>query len=540
LAERFKRDFTLRPRLRAHDSPAWEEKNAMTTSPTRRRFLAATSTALALAAAPAWGAARKPPVARDDPFATLDATAQAELVRRRQASPKDLVEAAIRRIEAMNPLVNAVVTKTYDRARAQAAGPAGDGPMSNGPFAGVPFLIKDLISYQGVRNTSGSRALFGAIGQRSFPFIERIEQAGLIVLGLTNTPEFGLIDTTEPLLFGPSANPWNLGRSTGGSSGGSAAAVASGMVPFAHASDGGGSIRIPAANCGLFGLKISRGRAVPGRPPAPAGMPDISVNHCLSRSVRDSARFLSVTEQREGGPFAPVGFVADPGAKGLKIALIREGTNGQRAEAEIDQAVLGVARLCEGLGHRVEPARWPFDGDVFMKAFLDLWSSQAAGAVAAVSKAIGQPPGPALFEPWTLGLAAHGAKLSADQLTQAVGVVNRTAEAMERFFGQYDVMLSPVLRHPAKPLGAHDTRQPYDRLMALAIDNVAYTPVFNATGQPAMSLPLAWTRAGLPIGIQFGAGLGQEARLLGLAYQLEAARPWAGRWAPNSYPVLDS
>jgi len=511
----------------------WEETKPMTSDLSRRRLLAAGAAGLALTAAPAL--AKRPPVARNDPFATLDATAQAELVRRRQASPSELVEAAIARIEAMNPAVNAVVTKLYDRARAQAAGPVGDGA-----FAGVPFLLKDLIAYQGVRNTSGSRALFGATGQRSFPFVERVEQAGLIVLGMTNTPEFGLIDTTEPLLFGPSANPWDLTRSTGGSSGGAAAAVASGMVPFAHASDGGGSIRIPASNCGLFGLKISRGRAVPGRPPAPAGMPDISVNHCLSRSVRDSARFLSVTEQREGGPFTPVGFVADPGPRGLKIALIREGTNGLKAEPEIDRAVLSTARLCEGLGHRVEPARWPFDGDAFLKAFIDIWAVQAAGAVAAVSRAVGRPPGPNLFEPWTLGLAARGGRLSADQVAAAVEILDRTTRAMEQFFQRYDVVLSPVLRHPAKKLGDHDTGQPFDRLMAKAVDNVAYTPLFNATGQPAMSLPLAWTRGGLPIGIQFGAALGQEARLIGLAYQLEAARPWAGRWAPHSYPVADS
>jgi len=404
-----------------------------------------------------------------DPFATLDATAQAELVRSGQTSATELVEAAIARIEATNGALNAVTHKLYDQARRHAAGAPGAGP-----FAGVPFLIKDLLSMAGDPNTMGCRALASAVASESSPYAAALDAAGLVVVGRTNTPEFGLIDTTEPKLFGPTHNPWDLARSPAGSSGGAGAAVAAGMTPMAHASDGGGSIRLPACNNGVFGLKPSRGRnRSAGMPPPAFGLPAIGVDHALTRSVRDSALLLSLTEDPET-PLGRLGLVRDPLARPLRIGLVRVGTGGQRAVAEVDDAALSTARLCESLGHHVEETVWPFSGPAVLDAFLDTC----------------------------------------------------------------DVLLSPVLRHLPKPLGDHATDLPFETLFERVVDNVAYTPVFNVAGTPAMSVPLNWSAGGLPIGSQFAARVGGEATLLGLAYQLEAARPWAGRWAPHSYPAV--
>jgi amidase len=467
-----------------------------------------------------------------DPFVLLDATAQAELVRSGQASASELVEAAIARIEALNGPLNAVTHKLYERARAQAARPPRDGA-----FAGVPFLIKDLLPVAGVPNTSGCRALAGNIGQASPPYTTAFDDAGLILVGLTNTPEFGLIDTTEPALCGPSRNPWNLARSPAGSSGGSGAAVAAGLTPMAHANDGGGSIRLPASHNGVFGLKPSRGRQRSDAfPPMPFGLPDVAIQHVLTRSVRDSARMLSLSEDPRTS-LGRLGFVSEPLDRPLRVALIREGTHGLPASPDVDAATLSVAHLCEDLGHSVEPARWPFGGDV-MTAFLDEWCLLAGGAVAGACQETGCKPEPPNFEPWTLALAARASELTQDRVLEVVATLTAATESLTSFFETYDVLLSPVTRHPPKLIGEHATDQPMQDLWDKAVDNVAYTPVFNASGMPAMSVPLSWSRDGLPIGSQFATRFDGEGLLLALAYQLEAAQPWAGRWAPNSYPVL--
>ena len=470
--------------------------------------------------------------AADDPFVRLDATAQAELVRSRQVSPAELVEAAIARIEALNPALNAVTCKLYDRARAQAAGPIG-----SGPFAGVPFLIKDLIAVAGVPNTNGCRALAGAIGQVSPPFVQAFDTAGLIAVGLTNTPEFGLIDSTEPALHGPTHNPWDLSRSPAGSSGGSGAAVAAGLTPMAHASDGGGSIRLPACHNGVFGLKPSRGRSLDaGFPAMPFGLPDIAVDHVLTRTVRDSAAMLSILED-PATPLGRVGMVRAPIDRKLRVAVVREGTGGSRADPEVDAAILSVAALCESLGHPVEEVAWPFHGQAVMEAFIAEWQLLAAGVVAQTCAAVGCAANSEHFEPWTLELAARGAALSPDRIAEVVRILGEAAYALEAFFGRWDVLLSPVLSHPPKKIGEHATDLPYDILFERVAANAAYTPVFNVSGSPAMSVPLNWTTDGLPVGAQFAAPVGAEARLLGLAYQLEQARPWADRWPPNSAVV---
>jgi amidase len=466
-----------------------------------------------------------------DPFALLDATAQADLVRRGQATAGELVEAAIARIEAVNGPINAVTHKLYDQARALATRPTGDGA-----FAGVPFLIKDLLPVAGAPNTSSCRALAGNIGQANPPYTQAFYEAGLIPVGLTNTPEFGLIDSTEPALYGPSRNPWDLSRSTAGSSGGSGAAVAAGLTPMAHASDGGGSIRLPACHNGVFGLKPSRGRnRSTGFPTMPFGLPDIAVDHVLTRSVRDSALMLSLTEDPET-PLGRLGFVSEPLRRPLRIAFIREGTHGLLGAPEVDAAALSVARLCEDLGHKIDPARWPF-GDEMIEAFLDEWCALAAGIVAQTSMTTGCAAEAPNFEPWTLGLAARGATMTPEHLGGVAQTLNGATAALAAFFETYDAVLTPVMRHPPKTLGEHAPDRPMPELWDKVIDNVAYTPAFNVSGMPAMSVPLSWSADGLPIGSQFATRLGGEDLLLGLAYQLEAARPWAGKWAPHSYPA---
>jgi amidase len=468
-----------------------------------------------------------------DTFAKLDATAQADLVRSGQASAAELVEATIVRIEATNPALNAVTHKLYDQARERAAGPA-----LSGPFAGVPFLIKDLLSVAGAPNTMGCRAFANFIAANSSPYALALEAAGLVTVGRTNTPEFGLIDTTEPKLFGPTHNPWDLVRSPGGSSGGAGAAVAAGMTPMAHASDGGGSIRHPACHNGVFGLKPSRGRnRSDGSPAMPFGLPDIAVNHVLTRSVRDSALMLSLTEDPDTR-LGPLGFVRDPVSKPLRIGLVREGMSGNRAATEVDDALLSTARLCESLGHHVEPTAWPFSGPAAIEAFLDQWTVLAAVGVQATCAWIGCEADTESFEPWTLGLARRGAALSPDRIAGAVAQLTQASRALDEFFETYDVLLSPVARHPPKLLGEHATHLPFDILFERVVDNSDFTPVFNTAGTPAMSIPLNWSANGLPVGSQFAARVGAEATLLGLAYQLEAARPWADRWAPRSYPVV--
>lgn len=542
-SSRAQRDFAPAPNrlnLLVNNAP-WGEAT-MSTADNRRAFLYRAVSAAALVnlglagpsfAAPAPTGAKASAGAKANGLAILDATAQADLVRRKQVTPTELVDAAVTRINAMNPEVNAVITKLYERARQRAAQPVGEGP-----FPGVPYLLKDLVGYEGALNQSGSRALLGMMGRQSSPYVQRTEAAGLIVLGMTNTPEFGAVDTTEPLSFGPSCNPWDLTRSTGGSSGGAAAAVASGMVAIANATDGGGSIRIPASHCGLFGLKPSRNRMVAVRPPPPPPMPDLSVPHCVSRSVRDSATLFAWNERPAGaeGGLPPVGLVTGPSKRRLKIGYMTHDFTGAAPNPEVAQAIAATAKLCAGLGHKVEIVKSPLDGQAFGDAFLDIWTTQLAGAVKSISAMLKREPGPDIFEPLTLDMVQYAGKVTPEQLARDIATLNQAGQAMSKFFERYDVILSAVVNNPPKKLGAHDTTKPFAEIMPVIAANVAYTPVYNAWGGPAMSVPLGWTKSGLPVGSHFGADIGNERTLLELAFELERAQPWAKRWAPYSYP----
>lgn len=475
-----------------------------------------------------------PPKLRSSELANYDAVGLAELVRKKQITPLELVEDVLKRIERVNPKLNLVLTKNFDveKARARAKQNLGDSKL-----AGVPVLLKNIVEYKDAKIDFGSRlyarfiAQNGPLHQANSPFTEAMEKAGMIVTGVTNAPEFGLIETTEPVLHGASHSPWNPDYTTGGSSGGSAAAVAASIVPLAHANDGGGSIRIPACQCGVFGLKPTRKReltafTVGGLAQDVAG---INSDLCVSRSVRDTATFLSIVENRNNDKLPPVGFVSGPSSKRLRIALLVDGINGQKADPEVEKAIRASAKLCESLKHTVVEAKWPINGKELTDAFLGYWSAGAVGVEGDIEKMLGKGiKREDVLEPWTIGLIEMGKKIG---LFNAVGGATKAfaaaATAMEAFFKNYDVILSPVMRIPPYKLGYHTPTLNFETLLQRVVDEVAYTPLHNACGTPAMSVPLYWTKDNLPIGSQFAAWRGGEATLLGLAYELEAARPWA-------------
>ena len=479
-----------------------------------------------------------------DPYQKLDATAQAALVAKGDASAKQLVEAAIARIERLEPTLNVSTSLRFEKAVKQAEAIDVTPQELRGPFAGVPFLVKDLDPLAGEPLNFGSELFRYFRAGETEPVIAAAQAAGLVAVGKSNTPEFGLISTTEPLLHGPTRNPWDISLSPGGSSGGAAAAVASGMVPIAHATDGGGSIRIPAASCGLVGLKPSRGRGLKINRDSPG---NISVALCVSRSVRDTARFLDISDAerarqgQEGAP-EPIGFVEGAPERPLRIALAMNATSGAAPEPEVRKAVEAAAKLCESLGHHVEEAAPALDGELATRRFLTLWSSVAdtlrknffmVRAYARGLRVWTWPSYENAFDPWTRGLAEmfqRNAEAEPDQVEKAHAFIAEVERAYEAFFGSYDLLLSPVLRQSNVPLGATAPTVPFDTLMERVTDNVGYTPIFNAIGWPAVSLPLGIDGRGLPIGVQFAAPRYEEERLLRLAYQLEAAAPWASRW----------
>ncbi len=484
-----------------------------------RRYFLGTAAASAIVAG---AASLRPKFAfAKDSFAHLDAMAQAELVRKKEVTSLELVDAAIGRIEAVNGKVNAVVYEAFDMARAAAKGKLPDSPLS-----GVPYLIKDLDDVKGMRQTSGSRLFAKHMSDRTAPVPESAIKAGMVILGKTNTPEFGLLGTTESLLLGPCHNPWNLEHSSGGSSGGAAAAVASGMLPVAHASDGGGSIRIPASACGLVGLKPTRGRMNIGPIPMAA---DIGVENCVSRTVRDSAMVFSLSE--DAAPLKPVGFISGPAKKRLKIAFNTMNYYGKEPHEDVKAALEATAKLCAGLGHEIVEVTNPVNGEEFIDAFLTVWASGPANLVA-LAKSKGLKPEDVL-EPWTIGLAEYFAKKPKDALQVSLAKFKDAEKKVDAFMAGYDVWLTPVLNAPAPKLGEQAPTVPFDTLYQRTIDYVTYTPIHNVAGTPAISLPLGMSKDGLPIGSQFAAAKGGEGVLLALAYELEAAQPWIGSRAPT-------
>ena len=476
-------------------------------------------------------------------LAFLDATAQADLVRRKQVKPIELVDAAIERIERLNPELNAVITPMYDEARKAAAG-----PLPDGPFTGVPFLLKDLrTSYAGVRMTSGSAFLRDYVPSQDSELLLRHKRAGLIVLGKTNTPEFGLLPTTEPRLFGATKNPWDTACTSGGSSGGSAAAVAAGIVPMAHGGDGGGSIRIPASCCGLFGLKPTRARNPLG-PEVGDLLNGLVVEHALTRSVRDSAALLDATSGPDlGDPYwAPpperpfieeVG--ADPGK--LRIAFTTQTLTGTPLHPDCVAAVKDAAALCADLGHEVVEATPPINVQMLTQMFTTIWSAGCALNIDAMAFITQRSATENQFERVTWALAQMGRGVTASAYLMAIAVLQMMTRSIARFFVDHDVWLTPTLGEPPVPLGTFDS--PPDNPMQgfnRAVTFVPFTPICNVTGQPAVSIPLYWNAEGLPVGSHFVARFGDEATLFRLAAQLEQARPWADRRPPVSAEAVSA
>ncbi len=467
-------------------------------------------------------------------YESFDGLGLAELVHSGQVSAAELLAAALQRTEARDPALNAVVTRLDDAARAALAARA-----PTGPFAGVPFLVKELLAgVAGTATSNASRLFAGAAAARDGELVARYRRAGLVVFGKTNSPEFGLLPVTESALYGTTRNPWNLSLSPGGSSGGSAAAVAAGIVPAAHATDGGGSIRIPASCCGLFGLKPTRGRVSFG-PEVGEGLSGLSVQHVVSRSVRDSAALLDATAgPAPGDPYtAPPPerpFLAETGVEPgrLRIGFARAAPVGVPIAAECVAAVEDAASLCESLGHHVEEASPECDWNALQVGFATVFG---AHAMANIARATGGPlPAPGEVEPMTRAVAEQARSLSAADLIVALHGLSRQARAIAAFFARHDVWLTPTLAGPPLPIGRFSSGPATAEAWARGFtDHCPFTYPFNVTGQPAASLPLYWSAAGVPIGCQIAGRSGDEATLLRLAAQLERARPWFGRRPPG-------
>ena len=447
------------------------------------------------------------------------------------------MEAAIERVEKVNPELNLVITTLFDEARTAAAG-----KIPDGPFAGVPFLMKDIGAFlAGVPMSMGTALLKDFVPDHDSELTRRLKKAGLIVIGKTNTPEFGLMPTTEPRLFGPSRNPWNTDKTTGGSSGGSAAAVAAGIVPMAHANDGGGSIRIPASCCGVFGLKPTRARNPLG-PDFGDVISGLVCEHAVCRSVRDSARLLDATSGPDiGDPYwapAPARpFIeevgADPG--NLKIAFSTQHLTGGKVHEDCLAAVDDAASLCRDLGHEIVEADFSVAGDpdAFMHAFNVLWYSGCASTINTIARMGGFTPQADYFEPLTWAIYEIGREFSASDYLMAVRRIQRISRDVCKFFMDFDVLLTPVLAEPPVNIGTFDAPESNPmQVWERVVEFIPFTPIFNATGQPAMSVPLYWNGDNLPVGTHFAGRFGDEATLFRLAAQLEEARPWANRRPP--------
>jgi len=470
-------------------------------------------------------------------YARCDALQLAGLIRRGEVRAEEAVGCALAAIAQLNPSINAVIGQLDPEqvARQITALPAG------APFAGVPFLIKDLVLHAaGVRCDMGSRLVQGAFTPAvDSDLMARFRASGVITLGRTNTPEFGFNASTEPVLYGATRNPWNPAYSPGGSSGGSAAAVAAGLVPVAHANDGGGSIRIPASMCGVVGLKPSRGRNPTG-PDYADPLHGLGIEHIVSRSVRDTAAMLDAVEgpgvgdryeiPRPARPYLQE--IATPPPR-LRIAF-SAGVDGhsEPADAECVRALEAVARTCRELGHQVQEGRPEYDADAFHRANMLIWASFCAAGVAGAAQVFGRQPSPQNLETSLWANYQYGLSLKALDLEWADAVMNQVCRSVAPFFQRYDILLTPTIGVTPYRIGSLDANAPgldaqawYDQLFR----HLPYTALFNMTGQPAISLPLAQSAAGLPIGIQAVGRYGDEAGVLKLAAQLEQALPWAAR-----------
>jgi amidase len=491
-------------------------------------------------------------------YSEKDGLGLAELVSQGEVTPGELVEEAIRRIELLDPQINAVIHRMFDQARA-----AAQRSLPDGPFKGVPFLLKDLLAdYAGEPITSGSRFFKDFVPDQDTELVRRFKSTGIVVLGKTNTPEFGIMPYTEPEIFGPTNNPWNLERTVGGSSGGSGAAVAAGMVPIASAGDGGGSIRIPGSACGIFGLKPTRGRN-PSGIIAGAYWFDAVVEHVLTRSVRDSAAMLDATHgYHTGAPHSPPPperpFLEevehDPGK--LRIAYTPKPLLGKSMHPDCIAGLEASVKLLESLGHTLVEDAPIIDRLPVSMAFLTTVAIGVAAEVAAAEKSLGVKATSKDFEASTWALVLVARRMNASQLTQSLRILENTSRTLGAFFDKYDVLLTPTLSSPPPITGSlqlqGSLRSAVEILANLnagwlleaaklietaaedVYDFIPSTPLHNFSGGAAMSVPLYWNEEGLPIGMHFMSGYAEESNLFRLAGQLERAQPWFNRRPPIS------
>ena len=460
-------------------------------------------------------------------YFSYDALGLAELVRTKQISPSELLEKAIGLTEKLDPKLNAIPIKHFDLARENLKN-----QNNAGIFNGVPFLLKDLNNYlEGTVTSGGSRVLKNIKADHTSELVKRTIDSGLNIFGKTNSPELGLTVTTEPVLYGPTRNPWSLDRSSGGSSGGASAAVASGIIPMAQASDGGGSIRIPASCCGLFGLKPTRARTPLG-PASLEGWGGQSIFHCVSLSVRDSAALLDVTSGHEkGAPYRSAyqeksffeQINIEPGK--LKIGYLEDPNI--PISADVKEIMNSTINLCEKLGHSIESTKINYSSEEISLAIVTIISSNVAYAVKSQSQQTGREISNEFFENVTLQMAENGKNFSASDYVNAIKINHRLGQDLEKMFDKYDVLLSPVLASSPVKIGTinmdtTDMKTYVERLTQYS----PFTGVFNQSGQPSMSVPLYRTKDNLPVGSMFSAAFGNENLLFSLAGQLEQAEPW--------------
>ena len=468
-------------------------------------------------------------------YVNYDGLGLAELIRNREVSAAEVIDCAGQAIDSVNPQINSIIE--------QFTAPLSANRSPDAPFQGVPFLIKDLALHaKGVLNEFGSRLAQSVRFNHDTELMKRFRDAGLQTMGRTATPEFGYCITTEPIINGPSRNPWDLQRMPGGSSGASSAAVAAGIVPLAHANDGGGSIRIPAACCGLVGLKPTRGRVSPG-PDTGEPLSGLAVDFAVTRSVRDAAALLDAVHGHSAGdPF----IIAPPQIpylqqirkppQPLRIAYTSTSWSGSEVDADLKSAVEKTAALCEQSGHEITEATPVFDWQDFFGATVVYWAANLPVFIDFFANMTGRKPDETTLEATTLACYRQGKGLSAGQLLRAQGTANHICRSVGAFFEEYDLLLTPTTAKPALPVGfinANDASFDAQSWSKHLFDYCPFTPLFNMTGQPALSLPLQRTAADLPLGMQFAGRFGDEATLLQLAAQLEEAAPW-----PRTAPLI--
>ncbi len=470
-------------------------------------------------------------------YSSYDGLGLASLVARKEVTPKELLDTALAAVAKVNPNLNAVLqTLPEMAAREIAAQPP------TGPFAGVPFVIKELILHaKNVRLDSGCRLAQGAVPAEDSELMARFRRAGLVLMGTTQTPELGYNPTTETVLFGPVHNPWDLSRSAGGSSGGSGAAVAAGIVPVAHANDGGGSIHIPASCDGLVGLKPTRDR-VPTGPDYADPLCGLAIEFAVTRTVRDAAALFDAVAGPDVGAPAMIAPPARPYAEEvgeapgrLRIAWTATPASGEKIDPECVRAVHDTVRTLEGLGHTMIEGGPTYDWEAFLANVHLIWAAFTALSVDSAAKSLGRKPGPDNLEAVTLACYEDGRLISALDLLYSLSYGNTLSRSVGAFFETVDALVTPTMARPAAPLGELNQNKAGMSAMEWTRQVFTYcpfTPLFNSTGQPAISLPLHMTPVGLPVGVQIAGRFGDETTLIRLASQLEQARPWSKRKPP--------